>query len=642
MSDAIARRGSGGGTSRRRRRYETTKTLHRREPDYRRPGLVVPEVVRDGFLRRLSALYGEAVARQVLPELERICRVHYAHKPAEMIERERDFDPLERFTEEDAVLITYGDLIRGTDRSPLTTLAKFCGLQLQGAVNTLHILPFFPYSSDRGFAIVDFETVDPRLGTWEDIEDLESRFQLMFDGVINHVSAKSRWFQEFLNGNPEFRDFFISFRTPEELRPEHRRLIFRPRTGDVLTPVHTIDGPRQVWTTFSPDQVDLNYQNPRVLLRVIEILLYYVRRGADILRLDAVTYLWARLGTPCVHLEETHQVIRLLRDVLRLVAPHVALITETNVPHRDNVSYFGTGTDEAHMVYNFALPPLVLHTLTCGDATALSRWAEGLEPPAETATFFNFLDSHDGIGLLAVREILSPDDLDRLVRRTRSHGGLVSYRTEPDGTETPYELNITWFSALNREDDGDPPALQVERFLASRAIALVLKGVPAIYLHSLFGTRNDRESVRQTHANRDINRTVLDYDAVLSALDDPESVIARINAGITHLLRVRARHRAFHPRGVQRVLAVVPGLFAVARTPPEGGDPVVTLTNVTDRPCRVTVPRGALGGDREVWVDLLGSSTWTVRDHGLDLRVLPYGRLWLTPAPLAPTPGRDY
>ena len=243
----------------------------------------------------------------------------------------------------------------------MATLSKFSGKRFSPIINTLHILPFFPYSSDRGFSIIDFETVDPQLGTWADIEDIEGRFQLMFDGVINHVSSKSRWFQEFLNGDRYYGKFFISYEDPDALTTAQRQVIFRPRTSDILTPFNTINGTRYVWTTFSRDQVDLNYHNPEVLLRVLEILLVYVRHGADIIRLDAITYIWAEPGTPCVHLQQTHAIVKLFRDVLDAVAPTVALITETNVPHKENISYFGNGCDEAQMVYNFALPPLVLH-----------------------------------------------------------------------------------------------------------------------------------------------------------------------------------------------------------------------------------------------------------------------------------------
>ena len=510
-----------------RRSFETTKTVHNQEPDYKRPLISIPAEARERIFSRMSFIYGEAAARANMPELERILEVYYAHKPEEMIRKEQGLDPEERFTEKDVILITYGDLLRGEERSPLSSLARFCDTYLEGTINTLHILPFFPYSSDRGFAIVDFETVDPRLGTWDDIEDLEGRYQLMFDGVINHVSSKSRWFQEFLDGNPYYWDFFISFTSPDDLTSEQRRMIFRPRTSDILTEFHTINGPTYVWTTFSRDQIDLNFTSPDVLIRVLEILLMYVRHGADIIRLDAVTYLWAEPGTHCVHLEQTHEIIKLFRDVLNIVAPGVALITETNVPHEENISYFGNGNDEAQMVYNFALPPLVLYTFYSEDATALSKWAKTIKTPSNTTTFFNFLDSHDGIGVMAVKDILGKTEIDFIIQRAREHGGYVSFKTAEDGAEVPYEINITWFSALNRENSGEDIAFQVKRFVASRIIALVLKGVPGIYLNSLIGTRNDIEAVQATESKRDINRTLTDVRAITEALKDPLSKISR-------------------------------------------------------------------------------------------------------------------
>jgi len=191
----------------------TTKPAHNQEPDYSKPLLKMQDEAFQRIFARLQFLYGKTLAKSHMGELERILRVYYAHKPQEMIDEEKVFDPSDRFTEKDVILITYGDLLRGEEKSPLATLAKFCDTYLGGAINTLHILPFFPYSSDKGFSIIDFETVDPHLGSWQDIEDLKDQYRLMFDGVINHVSSKSRWFQEFLNGNPYYKDFVISYTT---------------------------------------------------------------------------------------------------------------------------------------------------------------------------------------------------------------------------------------------------------------------------------------------------------------------------------------------------------------------------------------------------------------------------------------------
>ncbi len=610
---------------------------HLSEPDYHRPPFQVPAAARERIHARLTFLYDPETADRYLPEVERLLQVYAAHQPNPLPAAAADFRPEDRFTERDIILITYGDLIRGPEASPLQTLAKFCDTYLEGTISTIHILPFFPYSSDRGFSIIDFSTVDPRLGTWEDIEELGRHYQLMFDGVINHVSAKSRWFQEFLNGNPRYEDFFIAFSSPDDLTPEQRRLIFRPRTSDILVQVQTRKGPRYVWATFSSDQIDLNYKNPEVLMRVIEVLLLYVRRGATIIRLDAVTFLWAEPGTRCIHLAQTHEIVKLFRDLLDTVAPWVALITETNVPHEENISYFGNGRDEAQMVYNFALPPLVLHTFYTGDTTALSRWAATLETGSPTATFFNFLDSHDGIGLQAVKNLLDREQIDFIVEKTLAHGGFISYKAGSDGREEPYEANITWFSALNPEHDRhDDLAFQVKRFVASRCIALVLAGVPGIYLHSLIGTKNDVEAVLRTDSKRDINRTVIDGPAINRALQDPLAKISRISRELGRLLAIRGRRRAFHPRGPQQVLFLHPGVFSLLRRDPDREQCLLSLINVTAEVIHLEI--ALVDGEKhdlclpqEHWYDIVSGMEWLAPGHRLAITLQPYDVAWLEP-----------
>ncbi len=611
--------------------FEIAGIAHNEEPDYSRPLFKIPSEARKRIFARLAFIYGETVAKAYMPELERIIEVYYAYKPQDMIEKESGLNPEERFTEKDIILITYGDLLRGEEHSPLATLSKFCDAYLEGTINTVHILPFFPYSSDRGFSIIDFETVDPNLGTWDDIAELQNHYQLMFDGVINHISSKSRWFQEFLNGNPYYWDFFIHFSSPSDLTQEQRSLIFRPRTSDILTKYKTINGERHVWTTFSADQIDLNYSNPDVLMRVAEILLIYIRRGADIIRLDAVTYLWTEPGTLCVHLKQTHEIVKLFRDILDTVAPNAALITETNVPHEENISYFGNGRDEAQMVYNFALPPLVLYTFYSEDATVLSRWAEDLKTPSNTTSFFNFLDSHDGIGVMAVKNILPQKEIDFIIKKAKDHGGLISYKTGEDGSEVPYEINITWFSALNHEESGEDIAFQVKRFVASRIIALVLRGVPGIYMHSLIGSQNDIEAVLATESKRDINRTVIDGKAITEALQDPLSKLSRISREFGRLIAIRTKKRAFHPNGDQQVLMISSDIFAIMRISPEGDQYILTLTNVTNRVCRIEVPLSQLGIDENRWYDLVSGMEWMAEEQKICITLIPYDVVWLEP-----------
>ncbi len=601
------------------------------DPDFSKPLLKTGVEARKRMLGRLSFLYGEAAAERWMPELERVLKVHYAHKPLEMIESEKDFDPRERFTEKDMILITYGDLVRGEESTPLATLHKFIDTFNRGAINTLHILPFFPYSSDRGFAIVKFRSVDPKLGTWEDIMRIESRYDLMFDGVLNHCSSRSQMFREFLRGNPGYKDFFISYARPDDLTPNQRSKIFRPRTSDILTKFNTIDGPRYVWTTFSKDQIDFNFRNPAVLMAVIESLLFYVRRGADSIRLDAVTYIWAEPGTECIHLPQTHEIIKLLRDILGVIAPGVALITETNVPHSENISYFGNGYDEAHMVYNFALPPLVLHTFYTGDATVISGWAQDLEIESEVATFFNIIDTHDGIGLMGVKGILSNKEIDFIIQRAKEHGAYISYKMSEERTEEPYEINSTWWSAVNREDINEDITLQVKRFVASRSISLVLQGVPGVYVHGAIGTSNDHERVRKTGVKRDVNRGVIDSKMVAEGLKNPEFKISLLRLLNSKIGLIRTRNRAFHPNGNQSDLMISPDLFTVLRISPEEDRHILTMTNVTDRVCSIKIPFSELRVEEMRWYDMIGEKEYIVKNMKLSITLEPYDVIWLIP-----------
>ena len=535
--------------------------------------------------------------------------------------------PQERLSERDVILITYGDQVTEAGKSPLLTLAEVLETTVGGAITGVHILPFFPYSSDDGFSIIDYAFVDPALGTWADIERLGCEFRLMFDAVINHISAQSSWFQEFLQCNPEFADFFIVVEEGTDLSQ-----VVRPRALPLLTRVQTAHGERLVWTTFSADQVDLNYANPDVLLRIVEILLLYVEKGAQIIRLDAIAYLWKKIGTPCIHLEETHRVIKFLRAVLDAVAPHVILITETNVPHEENVSYFGDGSDEAQMVYQFSLPPLVLHTFHTGDASRLSEWAGGVNAPSSSTTFFNFLASHDGVGVRPVEGILSHSEVQALVERTLAHGGYVSYKAEPDGSRTVYELNISYFDALSDPHAAEPLDLQARRFLASQAIMLSLAGVPGIYVHSVFGSRSYHAGVEQTGRYRSINREKLRRDRLERKVADPASLRHKVLYPYLHIIRTRAAHPAFHPAGSQQVLSLDPALFVLLRGAPDGSESLLCIHNVSDAERLLCVDLDALAFSNAGHVrDLIAGAIFRVDTLGtLNLCIAPYQVLWLT------------
>jgi sucrose phosphorylase len=536
--------------------------------------------------RRLVRLYGAENAPQVLQQIRDA--IQTAGLPP--VEQGGALDVSER----DVMLITYGDMVRQSGEPPLRTLHRFLQSTAAPAVNSVHLLPFFPYTSDDGFSVVDYWQINPDLGDWGDVRAMGSDFRLMFDAVFNHISASSTWFQAFLRDEAPYTSYFHVIDPAADLSQ-----VVRPRTLPLLTPFNTPSGVKHVWTTFSDDQIDLNFSTPTVLIETLRALLFYVAQGATYIRLDAIAFLWKVVGTSSIHLEETHEVIRLMRDVLDLAAPQVILITETNVPHVENISYFGDGTDEAQLVYNFALPPLTLHTLRTGDASALTAWAATLERPSERTTYFNFTASHDGIGVRPLTGLLPDDQIAALVQMTQDHGGLINYRGLPDGGRTPYELNITYFDAVTHPAvTGADPDTAVRRFLVSQAIALALMGLPGVYFHSLYGSRNDHVGVKATGHNRSINREKFFVGALEAELHAEGSIRQRVYAGYRRLLDVRRTQPAFHPLAGQRVLNLHPAVFALERQPLDDSPPLLALHNVTGESVALDVPSGT-------WRDLL-------------------------------------
>ena len=423
----------------------------------------------------------------VLRHIKQILRVIYSKEHSESIFAElknlmddykddslisakrRNYEHLDLLSEKDAILVTYADTIYQEVEKPLVTLRRFLKGHVKDAFTGVHILPFFPSSSDGGYAVIDYKEVDPELGSWEDVKGIASDYRLMVDLVLNHVSSKSEWFLGFVRGNRRYRDHFIwSDKQPE--MPE----VFRPRETPLFTKFDTALGEKWVWTTFGADQIDLNYKNPEVLLRIVDVMLFYVSQGAEIIRLDAVGYIWKEPHTSCVNLSKTHQIVRLLRSVLEYAAPYALILTEANFPYKDNIAYFGE-RHEAQMVYRFSLPPLVIDAFSRKDTSYIKKITNRKR---QDLLFFDFLASHDGIALPAAKEILSKEDFDGLLRLTKAHGGLISSRSTKSGKE-PYELNISYFDAVNDPDAADIP-LDVARFMSSQAIMLALKGVPGI------------------------------------------------------------------------------------------------------------------------------------------------------------------
>lgn len=534
---------------------------------------------------RLSVLYGDR-ATKIEPQLQSL--IDEFRTPATGIDASglnasgidasrTDAAP---WTERDVVLITYADQIRSEEQSPLSTLRQWLHTnQLDQLLPVVHLLPFCPYSSDDGFSVIDYMAVDPEAGTWTDIADLSDNVDLMFDLVLNHISQHSDWFQNYLAGQSPYDRFFIEADPTVDLSQ-----VVRPRSLPLLAEVATVGGPRHVWTTFSDDQIDLNYAEPEVLLRMIRVLLEYAKRGARIVRLDAVAFLWKTLGTNCLHLPETHEAVKLMRDVATAAFPDLLILTETNVPHRENVSYFGSG-DEAHMVYQFSLPPLLLDAFVNGDAVYLRRWLETLDPPPAGCTFFNFTASHDGVGVRPLEGLVPDDRFDRVVEAVRARGGLINTRRRPDGSDAPYELNITYVDAMSPTAKGETPdvELHARRFLASQAIMLSLPGMPAVYFHSLIGSQNDYAGVEASGINRRINRHKYDLRELESHLADDDSLAVRIHSGYRQLLSVRRSNPAMHPDAPLQLLdAPNSQVLAFERTCQKGEQRILVLANFGD------------------------------------------------------------
>jgi len=574
------------------------------------------EETRQRIKNLLIDLYGADTGDQVYQSLlERLVQFSAPEFPNQNANR-RLFD------QKDVILITYGDMVKDPDSPPLKTLHDFYRAFLQSIINTVHILPFFPYSSDDGFSIIDYKEVDPDLGSWQDIEKFkDSGSRMMFDAVINHISSKSKWFKGFLRGDERYKDYFITVDPQQDLS-----LVTRPRSLPLLTPFETVEGEKYVWTTFSADQVDLNYANPEVLLDVLDVILFYIERGANLIRLDAIAYLWKEIETTCIHLPQTHAVVKLLRAVIDEIAPTVLLITETNVPHEENVSYFGNGKDEAHLVYQFSLPPLTAHALLTGSSAYLREWAKSLKLPSDQTSFFNFTASHDGVGVRPVTGILPEKELETLLMKAQAHGGRISSKNNSDGTTSPYELNINYFDLINDPFSNEDRNIQVDRFIASQAMMLMLKGIPGVYLHSIVGSRNDYSGVQKSGQARSINREKLNYEALSRELRDGGSLRNAVFRKYQRLLKIRIREKAFHPSGEQHVIDVGDSVFAVIRTSLGRSEKIIALQNVTEEVQEIDIAEAIVErSERPQWVDVISGKSYSIPSLVLN----PYQTIWL-------------
>ena len=525
-----------------------------------------------------------------------------------------------KWNEQDVWIITYGDSVKQDGEAPLKTLKRFSDHYFKDVISGIHILPFSPYSSDDGFSVINYSEVNKTLGDWSDIQAISQDYDVMGDLVVNHCSQESQWFKNFQARKNPGKEYFFEASPSDDLSQ-----VVRPRTSPLLRETTTDDGKRYVWCTFSHDQVDLNFSNPQVFLEMVQIMRLYLNHGVRIFRLDAVAFLWKEVGTDCIHLPETHEFVRLFRALIEAHTPNAIVITETNVPNHENLSYFGNA-NEAHGIYNFSLPPLLLHAFVSGNSRHLKRWSMSM-PPAQKGTFyFNFIASHDGIGLRPTKGLLAQKEIDELVSTMQDFGALISWRAVDNDKKEPYEINVALSDALQGTASG-PDQWQQQRFLCAHAIMFALEGVPGVYIHSLLGTKNDHELVDKTQQNRSINRKKWDVNDIIDKLETPNSHHSKTLANMKKLLAIRIKQPAFHPNAVQFTLQLSDQLFGFWRQNEDRSQSIFCIFNITDQ--TVSLPLNTVNLiSLETWVDLISEKQYNAIEDTIELP--PCGFIWLT------------
>ena len=540
--------------------------------------------------------------------------------PESSVPRKRARTPSNRlWSEKDAFLITYGDTILDGVHKPLDLLEDFLSRYMGGVVDGVHVLPFFPFSSDDGFAVTDYCAVNPRLGEWSDISRIASNFHLVSDLVLNHVSSQGNWFNQYRQGKAPYDRFFYEADPDQDLSA-----VVRPRTTPLLQKIETRNGDRHVWCTFSHDQIDLNFSNPEVLLEMLRIIRMHIDKGVRTLRLDAVAFIWKEPGTSCIHLPQTHAIVQLIRLLVDYTFETVVLLTETNVPRSENLSYFGN-RNEAHAVYNFPLPPLILHAMQSGSAEYLNRWQATMPPAQLGCAYLNFTASHDGIGMRPAEGVLPPDEKNRMIETAQQAGALVSMRTMPDGTEQAYELNCSLFDVMRTTFKGEDDH-HFDRFICSQTIPMSLEGIPAFYIHSFLATPSDHEAVERRGMNRAINRHRWHYPDLLERMEDEGSDQARVMKTLSERLRIRARQPGFHPNATQFTLRLDPRLFGVWRQSLDRYQSIFAIHNVSDQTVTVSPDQLNMIED-DNWRDLLSGEEIDAAAEAITLA--PYQSRWI-------------
>jgi sucrose phosphorylase len=391
----------------------------------------------------------------------------------------------------EAMLITYSDSLGNN----LADLNEVLEKHLKGVVGGIHLLPFYPSSGDRGFAPMDYTKVDPAFGDWHDVEAMSGKFYMMYDFMINHISRQSPYFQDFLEkkDESEYADLFIRYKDfwPNgEPTQEDVDLIYKRKPRAPYVEVTFKDGSTdKVWCTFDEQQIDLDVTTAKTKKFIADNLTFLAQKGASIIRLDAFAYANKKIGTNCFFVEP--EIWNMLRYSEQVLEKHgVTVLPEIHEHYSIQLKI----AEQDYYVYDFALPMLVLHALYSGQTNRLAHWLE-ICPRKQ----FTTLDTHDGIGVVDVKDLLTDEEAELTRESLYSQGANVKkiYSTEAYNNLDIYQINCTYYSALGNDD---------QAYLLARAIQCFAPGIPQIYYVGLLAGVNDIELLERTKEGRNINR----------------------------------------------------------------------------------------------------------------------------------------
>ena len=539
----------------------------------------------------------------------------------EIVQLIEDFNKKNRLnkiniSEKTSLIISYGDNIYSSQSSSMKIFQKFFQKNLEKLFDTIHFLPFYPSSSDSGFAVKDHYQIDKKIGNWSDLKKISKSKKIMADVVINHASARGLWFKNFLKRKKPGKDYFLTVNSKFNTSK-----VVRPRDHKLLKKIKIFEKNDYLWRTFSPDQIDLNFKNPSVLLRFIKIIIYLINNGVTIFRLDAIAYLWKLNGTKCINLSQTHEIIKLLRVVTNLLNVQTLIITETNIPNHENLSYFGNN-NEAHCIYNFSLAPFLIHAINDLYDKTMNFKCKKLPSTKHGNCYLNFIASHDGIGIRPTEGILNEKTLSSFLKRLKKNGSKFSYRKVQNKSKKVYEANITVFDALKKSDFDPKGLFFLERYVSAHAIMISFEGIPAVYFNSLFGKSNDEAKYIITGNNRDVNRYKWNFNNITTKLRDKKSKQSIFYRNIGALLEIKRKQKAFHPNALRFNINLGSKIFCFKRISKDKKQSIICMTNLSSK---IQTPNFKKIGS---YRDLLNSNLKFREGNSLILK--PFQTVWLT------------